>query len=76
MDSFVSLVVSVNDDGLKGLVDGVGREVFGIKPCAGLVPVMVIPGENREGNVPARPRRTGDGAVLLSFGGIKSGKPS
>ena len=63
------------DDGLNGLVDGVGREVFGINGCGGFrPPAVALPGENLEGRVPARTLR-GD-CRILSAGGIRSGKPS
>ena len=62
------------DAGLNGLVDGVGREVFGINDCGGFRPVFPLPGENLEGKVPARPLR-GD-CKVFSVGGIRSGKPS
>lgn len=61
-------------DDLKGLVDGVGREVLGRNDWAPLKPGGAA-GENLEGTVPARARRAGLCAVF-SAGGIKSGKPS
>lgn len=61
--------------GLKGLVDGVGREVLDRKDCWTFTPLSGPTGENREGTVPALALR----AVLLivpSEGGTKSGNPS
>ena len=57
----VSLLLSSdnNETGLKGLVDGVGREVFGINVCSGLWLVTASPGENRDGTVPALALRVG-----------------
>jgi hypothetical protein len=61
---------------LNGLVEGDGRLVFGIRVCGTVSPVEAAPGENREGTVPARARRT-DTCVNSSVGsGPKSGKPS
>lgn len=60
--------------GLKGLVDGVGREVLEARLWDGIVP-MVPTGEIRDGNVPARPRRAGL-LTPVSVRGTRSGKPS
>ena len=43
--------------GLKGLVDGVGRDVLGRSDEADSKPGGAAAGENREGRVPARARR-------------------
>lgn len=40
--------------GLNGLVEGVGREVLGGRDVWALSPLLTPPGENFEGNVPAR----------------------
>lgn len=45
------------EPGLKGLVDGVGREVLGRSDEAGSKPGGAAEGENRDGRVPARARR-------------------
>lgn len=42
--------------GLNGLVEGVGRDVFGINGDCALSPFSPAVGENLEGNVPARVR--------------------
>jgi len=51
------LSLGVEDPGLKGLVEGVGREVFGASP-GGVVPSKFRPGAGgkpkRDGRVPAR----------------------
>ena len=62
------------EDALKGLVDGVGLEVFGTNDWLLPRPGGVV-GENLEGTVPARALRGGPGGVL-SGGGMKSGNPS
>ena len=63
-----------NEDDLKGLVDGVGLEVFDTKD--GLTPRPGGPaGENLDGTVPARALRGGP-CVMFSEGGMKSGNPS
>lgn len=63
-----------NEDDLKGLVEGVGLEVFGTNE--GLPPRPGgAAGENLEGTVPARALRGGP-CVVLSEGGMKSGNPS
>ena len=70
--------LEISDDDLKGLVDGVGRELFGGIDAGLFVPGVgapAPPGENLDGTVPARTRRAGLWA-LLSDGGIKSGNPS
>ena len=48
--------VGVPGLGLKGLVEGVGREVLGSRED-GINPPDAVEGENRDGNVPARVRR-------------------
>ena len=63
-----------NEDDLKGLVDGVGLEVFGIKEWLLLSPGGAA-GENLEGTVPARALRV-EPCAALSGGGMKSGNPS
>ena len=61
--------------GLKGLVDGVGREVLERSDCWTLTPLIVPTGENLDGTVPARVRL--DGLVkFVSEGGTRSGNPS
>ena len=68
--------------GLKGLVDGVGREVLGTSPgCILRTPPSPPAGENLEGSVPARVLPRVRGPVAANFaasdmGGVKSGKPS
>ena len=73
------LASSVDSDaverGLNGLVEGVGREVFGTSGCNALGAVKPFPGENLDGTVPARGRRVVDEGAF-SGGGTKSGKPS
>ena len=61
--------------GLKGLVDGVGRDVLDRSDCCRLTPLSVPTGENLDGTVPARVRREGL-AMFNSEGGTRSGKPS
>lgn len=61
--------------GLKGLVDGVGRDVLDKSDCCTMTPLIVPTGENLDGTVPARVRREGL-ATLISEGGTRSGKPS
>ena len=63
-----------NEDDLKGLVDGVGLEVFDTNDWLLPKPGGAA-GENLEGTVPARALR-GAPCVVLSGGGIKSGNPS
>src|SRR5256885_8514549 len=61
---------------LKGLVDGVGRDVLERSDCCcTLTPLIVPTGENLDGTVPARVRRDGL-ARLISEGGTRSGNPS
>ena len=63
------------EEGLKGLVDGVGRDVLERSDCWMLTPLIVPTGENLDGTVPARVRR--DGLVrFVSEGGTRSGNPS
>lgn len=59
----------------KGLVEGVGLELFGGNDTGLFVPGVTPPGENFDGTVPARTRRA-EICELLSGGGIKSGNPS
>lgn len=61
--------------GLKGLVEGVGLDVFERNDCCTLTPFGVPTGEKREGTVPARARRT-ELEELLSVLGTRSGNPS
>jgi hypothetical protein len=62
------------EPGLKGLVEGVGREVLEVVGLE-LRPFMIPAGDMREGNVPARPRLAG---LLMpeSVKGTRLGKPS
>ena len=63
------------EEGLKGLVEGVGREVLERSDCWTLTPLIVPTGENLDGTVPARVRR--DGLVrFVSEGAVRSGNPS
>ncbi len=64
-----------NGDELKGLVDGVGLDVFGRNDWRLIMPGLLAPGENFEGTVPALTRRWGP-CVEFSGGGMKSGNPS
>ena len=48
--------VGVPGPGLKGLVEGVGRELFGRSDEADMRPGGAAEGEKREGSVPARAR--------------------
>lgn len=65
--------VSAAEPGRKGLVEGVGREVFDMvfAPMLAMAPGVDI----REGKVPARPRRAGL-LIPVSVNGTRSGKPS
>ena len=65
----------IREDDLKGLVEGVGLELFGGNDTGLLVPGVTPPGENLDGTVPARSRRA-ELCELLSGGGMKSGNPS
>ena len=60
---------------LKGLGDGVGREVLATSDGRGASPLLTPPGEKRDGTVPARAR-----LVCGRLSGVgrceKSGKPS
>ena len=49
--------VGVPEPGLKGLVEGVGRDVLGRSDEAESRPGGAAEGENRDGRVPARARR-------------------
>ncbi len=65
--------------GLNGLVEGVGLEVFGIRPIEFVLGRTVRPaGEKREGRVPARalPRMAEVAPVVSTCGCAKSGKLS
>lgn len=65
-------------DDLKGLVEGVGLELF-VGNGAGTFVPRAAPGpagENLDGTVPARSRLRAGFCPLLSGGGIKSGNPS
>lgn len=63
------------EGGLKGLVDGVGREVFESRDCWTFIPLIVPTGENLEGTVPALALLAGLFRPA-SAGGTRSGKPS
>ena len=49
--------VGVPELGLKGLVEGGGREAFARSGLTDMSPVGVVEGEKRDGRVPARARR-------------------
>ena len=49
--------VGVPGPGLKGLVEGVGRELLGRSDAPDMRPGGAAEGEKREGRVPARARR-------------------
>lgn len=70
----VKLPLSIGfiDEGLKGLVEGVGRDDLGSSDWA--APPIAPLGENLEGRVPARVLR--GLCIIVSAGGMKSGKPS
>jgi len=65
------------EPGRKGLVEGVGREVFEVS-AAMFGALLVLVGEIREGKVPARPLRAGLLIPVSVNGtsGTRSGKPS
>ncbi len=70
--------LELSTDDLKGLVEGVGLELFDGNDPGLCVPGLATPaptGENFDGTVPARTRRAGL-CPELSGGGIKSGNPS
>jgi hypothetical protein len=70
--------VGVPGPGLKGLVEGVGREDLGRSEAADSKPGGAAEGEKRDGSVPARARRV-DVCVAAAASGIawlKSGKLS
>lgn len=70
--------VGVPGLGLKGLVDGVGRDDLGRSELTDMSPAGVDAGENRDGSVPARARRV-EVWVADAVSGIawlKSGKLS
>lgn len=60
---------------LKGLVDGVGREVLEMRCCCTLRPLTVPTGDILEGRVPARARLAGLVKPASAIG-TRSGKPS
>jgi hypothetical protein len=62
--------------GLKGLVDGVGREFIGRREVPDMSPGGAADGEKREGSVPARARRPDVCAaeVVSGIALLKSGK--
>lgn len=72
--------VGVPGAGLKGLVEGVGREVLGRREDAGIdiKPPGAAEGEKREGSVPARARRVEVCAAdaVSGMAWLKSGKLS
>lgn len=51
---FASLPLSCEESGRKGLLEGVGRDDFGARPCDKFTPASPFPGGNLEGTVPAR----------------------
>ena len=53
LDCFVSLLISCDEIGLNGLLDGVGREDFGARVC-GILELPSLLSGNFEGTVPAR----------------------
>jgi hypothetical protein len=62
---------------LKGLGDGVGRDVlFAMMVGRGPSPLLAPPGEKRDGTVPARARLVGCGRLSGVGRCVKSGKPS
>lgn len=72
-----SLELKVDD--LKGLVEGVGLELFVGNGAGIFAPKAAAPGpagENLDGTVPARSRLRAGFCPLLSGGGMKSGNPS
>jgi hypothetical protein len=72
----LELSVGVPGPGLKGLVEGVGRELLGSSELPDMRPGGAAEGEKREGRVPARARRLGAGAADMVSGTalLKSGK--
>ena len=56
LDCFVSLLASCDESGLKGLLEGVGRDDFGARLCGKLELAILLSG-NFEGTVPARALR-------------------
>ena len=70
------LSVGVVKFGRKGLVEGVGRDVLGMRKDGETFPPTPFPGEKREGTVPARARRCWVPCASSSLGGTRSGKPS
>lgn len=70
--------VGVPGPDLNGLVEGVGREVFGRRDEADTRPGGAPAAEKREGSVPARARRPGVWVVDVDSGIVllKSGKLS
>jgi hypothetical protein len=72
----LELSVGVPGPGLKGLVEGVGRELLGSREVPDMRPGGAAEGEKREGRVPARARRPEAGAACVVSGMalLKSGK--
>jgi len=72
----LELSVGVPGLGLKGLVEGVGRELFGRSEAPDMSPGGAADGEKREGRVPARARRPEEGAAdeVSGMALLKSGK--
>lgn len=72
----LELSVGVPGPGLKGLVEGVGRELLGSREVPDMRPGGAAEGEKREGRVPARARRPEAGAagVVSGMALLKSGK--
>jgi hypothetical protein len=70
--------VGVPGPGLKGLVEGVGRELFGRRVVPAMSPGGAADGEKREGRVPARARRpeAGEAGAASGIALLKSGKLS
>lgn len=62
------------EPGRKGLVEGVGREVFEVSKAM-FGALLETVGEIREGKVPALPLRAGL-LIPVSVSGTRSGKPS
>jgi hypothetical protein len=70
--------VGVPGPGLKGLVDGVGREDLGARVEADIKPPGAEEGEKRDGRVPARARRADvwPADAVSGMAWLKSGKLS
>jgi hypothetical protein len=71
----LSGVSSPGDGDLNGLCEGVGLDVFEARDGRLRRPLLIPPGENRDGTVPARARRT-EGRPSTGPGCAKSGNPS